>query len=364
MSWELYSKGKLFSRIFVHKKKDIPACLTPVYIASFSSFGDNDFNEKAIATLRSIRLTLPDADRPPVLVSAYDLKRRLRIGETGSTNANPPELLIELTETGTWYLDSGVYEKDCLQDDSWELADYLSVLRATKPPCVVTYDFRPKCPSIPAFAEAIQRTASSLNREFTESQLTLLVRFHATAGLWETERDNAEVNRIEQLLGVLTKVLSESDGIVCAVGVVENELGPGVRSRLRSLARLRAALDSAGIEKPIHVFGASDPQALALYCLAGADIFDGVNWSRYYLDTEDCCLRDKGLLSWKEPHLGEAASLTGQSEMLSVNNILRMQQFTSNLRRLIETGQPVSNREECWHGFVMDCCGDILERSE
>jgi hypothetical protein len=44
-------------------------------------------------------------------------------------------------------------------------------------------------------------------------------------------------------------------------------------------------LERANLSAPIHVFGALDPLACALYFLAGAELFDGLNWMRYaFLD--------------------------------------------------------------------------------
>lgn len=362
MSWELFSKTTRQSRIFVYKRDGAPHFLTPLYVASFSSFGDNDFGPRALATLRSLRPALPDGQYPAILLSAYDLKRRLKLGESAADAAVARELLKELAQGDVWQLDSGVYEKDCFQDSTWCLQEFLSVFQTTRPPCVVAYDYRPSDASVQGFEQALDSTVSSGRDALNGSQVTLLVRFHAEAGLWETEASEQEDSRIRELLKILTTALRLLDSRVAVLGVAENELGPGIRTRLRSIARLRVALNDADIEKPIHIFGASDPQNLALYSLAGADIFDGVNWSRYYLDTEDCCLRDKGLLSWRQPSVGEAASLTNQWETLGVSNILRMQKFTSALHRLVETGQPQSTKEENWYTFVMASCREILER--
>jgi len=364
MSWRLFSKGTRQSRIFVYVRNDTPHFLTPLYVASFSSYGDTDFGQRALATLRSLRPALPDGKYPAVLLSAYDLKRRLGLGNGTVETGIASEILKELAQGYVWHLDSGVYEKDCFQDSTWDLQEFLSVFHATQPPCVVAYDYRPPDDSVQGFEQALNSTVSSVRDALIGSEVTLLVRFHTEAGLWATEKNEVESTRIEQLLKILTNALRTLGSRVEVLGIVENELGPGIRSRLRSIAKLRRALDEEGIEKPIHVFGASDPQTLALYSLAGADIFDGVNWSRYYLDTDDCCFRDKSLLSWKEPSLGEATSPATQWEMLGVNNILRMQKFTSALKRLIETRQPQTAREETWCSFVSASCREILERSQ
>jgi len=362
MSWELFSKSAHQSRVFVYKRNGAPHFLTPLYVASFSSLGDAEFGSRALATLYSLRQALPNGQYPAILLSAYDLKRRLKLGEDAAEVPVVRELLKELAQGDVWQLDSGVYEKDSLQDSTWDLQEFLSVFQSARPPCAVAYDYRPSDPSIQGFEQALDSTISSARDCLNGSQITLLVRFHVEAGLWEIEPSHQEDSRIRALLKLVSSALCTLDNRVAVLGVAENELGPGIRTRLRSIARLRAALSGADIEKPIHIFGASDPLNLALYCLAGADIFDGLNWSRYYLDTEDCCFRDKGLLSWRQPSVGEAVSLATQSEMLGISNILRMQQFTSALQRLVETGLPRTTREETWCAFVATCCREILER--
>lgn len=362
MSWRLFAKGPLYSRIFVYEQDGKPKFLSPLYISSFSSFGDSDFSSRAVATIRSLRSVIPESELPPILLSAYDLKRSLGVGAAASQSEKWAALSAELNQGIQWQLDSGVFEKDCFGDSTWGPSEFMSVFRAVNPRWAVGFDLRPDSQSIADFEKTLQAVADGVRKGLPDSVVTLLVHFHEQSGLWETNTEDSDSARIEALLGALTTILREIDDRVNVLGVVENELGPGIRSRLRSLGRLCAALDKAKIERPIHVFGASDPQALALYSLAGASIFDGVNWSRYYLDTEDCCMRDKGLMSWKEPSLGEANAISNQAEMLGVTNVLRMRKFTSALHRLMRHGRPQTVREEAWLAFVRSCCEGISGR--
>jgi len=68
------------------------------------------------------------------------------------------------------------------------------------------------------------------------------------------------------------------------IGITERELGTSALERCRSLIALRRALQEAGLDTPIHVFGAITPAAVTTYFLSGADIFDGLNWLRVALD--------------------------------------------------------------------------------
>jgi len=65
------------------------------------------------------------------------------------------------------------------------------------------------------------------------------------------------------------------------VGVTEKEIGNSVLTRMQNIAALRRALEKAGYETPIHVFGSLDTVTTPLYFLAGADIFDGLTWLRF-----------------------------------------------------------------------------------
>ena len=82
------------------------------------------------------------------------------------------------------------------------------------------------------------------------------------------------------------------------VGVTEKELGRSMIERMHNVARLRIALDGAGVRAPLHVFGALDPLSCVLFFLAGAEVFDGLTWLRYaFLDGLCIYHRDYGALS-------------------------------------------------------------------
>ena len=69
------------------------------------------------------------------------------------------------------------------------------------------------------------------------------------------------------------------------LGITEKELGKNLMDRLKSLAKLRLAMDREEIRIPIHVWGGLDPINTPLYFFAGAEIFDGISWLRYaYVD--------------------------------------------------------------------------------
>ena len=65
------------------------------------------------------------------------------------------------------------------------------------------------------------------------------------------------------------------------IGITAREIGPSLLRRCNSIVMLRDLLGDAGIETPIHVFGAIQPYEVLTYFFCGADIFDGLNWLRF-----------------------------------------------------------------------------------
>jgi len=81
---------------------------------------------------------------------------------------------------------------------------------------------------------------------------------------------------------VAAVVARHMDGIDL-LGVTEKDLGLPWYVGAAYLRELREALTNR-IEHyvPIHVFGCLDPRTVPLLFFAGADVFDGLAWSRYY----------------------------------------------------------------------------------
>ena len=64
------------------------------------------------------------------------------------------------------------------------------------------------------------------------------------------------------------------------VGITAREVGNSLLQRCSSIVMLRDLLNDAGIDTPIHVFGAINPYEVLAYFFCGSDIFDGLNWLR------------------------------------------------------------------------------------
>ena len=64
------------------------------------------------------------------------------------------------------------------------------------------------------------------------------------------------------------------------IGIAAREAGDSFLKRCSSIVMLRDLLNDAGLDTPIHVFGAINPYEVLAYFFCGADIFDGLNWLR------------------------------------------------------------------------------------
>jgi hypothetical protein len=229
---------------------------TPLLLPSFSSKGFPDVQNILQATQEVI-----DGE---ILVSAYDLHHKKLTGPFDFAEAI--------------FLDSGGYEagKDVELSDTqtrehvpaaWTLADYNAVVagwQSARPTVVVSYDHPHERVPVP---EQIARADATIPKKPNIFREILFK--PATADDPETDVD-AIVKNIHALAAF------------DAIGVTEKEIGGTQQARMGSIARVRRALNEAGLgNKPIHVFGSLDTISTPLYFVAGADIFDGLTWLRF-----------------------------------------------------------------------------------
>ena len=109
---------------------------------------------------------------------------------------------------------------------------------------------------------------------------------------------------------------------VSVVGIAAREAGDSLLTRCCSIVMLRDMLNEAGLDTPIHVFGAINPYEVLAYFFCGADIFDGLNWLR-------CLFRNSGSIPIAE-------SATEDFQWNLTDSELRMQAWTHNLRFLFQ----------------------------
>jgi hypothetical protein len=228
---------------------------TPLVVPSFSSKGFPDVG----SIVKALSGTISEG----VLVSAYDFYK----GKLKEIPSFPSYII----------LDSGGYEcSDCrdLSDTNmenyknvnWDYDDLISVLdgwNASVPTFSVSYDH-------PKVRCSVEEQIAKANSQFTGRALGkfLLIK--------PSTRDASRVS-IEDVIKSRYD-LHRFD----AIGFTEKELGYSIFERMKAIGKMRMALAEAGINIPIHIFGSLDMLSVPLYFMAGADIFDGLTWLRYY----------------------------------------------------------------------------------
>lgn len=230
---------------------------TPLLVPSFSSKTFHD--EKVVQVIECMAQTITDE----ILISAYDLYYG--------------QIKRKITFPSVVFLDSGGYEasedvdlsdtgKGFVKPAQWTIECHKKVLRRwdyTPPTVVVSFDSpRTKV----GIASQIAR-AKRLFREFPRASSEIL---------FKTENKKQRCTNIQEIINHRHD-LSAFD----IIGLTEKELGGSTLDRMVNIAKIRRALNSIGLDKPIHVFGSLDAISSPLYFFAGADIFDGLTWLRY-----------------------------------------------------------------------------------
>lgn len=205
---------------------------------------------------------LDAATHPLFLVSAFDIancprEQRLRLNAA----------LSRSKERGTAILmDSGNYEGFWRGELAWTPDRFHEVARVSEHHLCFCHDNQEPPDTAEAIAEDV---VSSVLRDQEHALGTVAPIIHGpTEVLPSAARMVAE-----QLFPVM-------------LAVPERALGDGIVARTRTVRRLRKALDELGFYCPLHLLGTGNPLSIAVYAMAGADSFDGLEWCQTVVDHE------------------------------------------------------------------------------
>lgn len=244
---------------------------TPLLVPSFSSkgFGFSTQRTESGGTteeseVAEIYTAASEFLTDSMLISAFDVHHGYL--------QMPENALTEIT-----IVDSGGYETSDQEDLSsnfthyisrgeWDIQKYEAVLQSWPeqvPAVFVSYDSAEiRLP----LAEQIEN-AQALFRPY---------RSHLSALLVKPETDKQRYVKVSNVVAAAREFR-----LFDVIGFTEKELGNSMLQRMEHIAKIRLALDDAGVQKPIHIFGSLDPISVPLYFMAGAEIFDGLTWLRY-----------------------------------------------------------------------------------
>lgn len=287
----------------------------PIYFPSVSS------TKTALPLLDYIRaLAALGNINSQFLISAYDYIR-----------ASKPEreeirkLLEHAKASGTTILmDSGKYESYWNKErDTWRQSDFHDALKVLV------------CPLAFGFDE--QEPPDDFDR-------------HVRTILEQYERDQAATNSTiiipiihgkPDTLAALCAAVAKATG-VSMLAVPERGLGNGVFQRASTVKAIRQSLNAHGRYVGLHLLGTGNPVSLALYSIAGADSFDGLEWCQTVVDHETALLFHFSQADFfaQQTKWGDAKDLSFQAKALA-HNLEFYTDWMKRLRQAIHIGESV-----------------------
>ena len=225
---------------------------TPLIVPSFSSSGFPD--------VASIYSEMKDRLYGVCLVSALDLAYGcIPAGVTDEVN-------LVLIDSGMYEVRNKVgvpiYGYPPAASHNWSKRQYSNVagrIDASSNAILVNYD----CPG------PIDRQIQHAEEDFSHAP-------HAASDFLAKPESPARLVNVARLAEYSDKLRQFE-----IVGITGVEAGNSLKKRCSMIVMLRNALADAGLELPIHVFGALKPVEVLAYFFCGADVFDGLSWLRF-----------------------------------------------------------------------------------
>ena len=194
------------------------------------------------------------------LISAYDIFKYVNKTALAKSIAK-----IESRQI-VFFLDNGNYEAFWYRDNTWTLGNLKEVLDFLSP------DF---CFSFDVFWDSKAEIGSHIKETITH--------IAKTAGFQKSGTTIALIHSApEGFPKIAGKIVSNIYPEIIAVP--ERELGSGILERCQTIKRIRHELDKIHRSTIIHVLGAGNPISLLTYTLSGADTYDALDWSNFFIN--------------------------------------------------------------------------------
>ena len=243
--------------------------LLPAFAFSVSS------HETQVNPLEGVELLnelLPAA----VLVSAYDA------AGNGRYKMKLRSAVKRLSKSSTVVvLDSGNYEAYRKHDRAskanprgWSREAFVETASSLSPDLAFSFDSIPQRRDDDSIVRGVVKRFRIDDRALRDRDFPLCPVVHMPARRTPPFRD--------QVASVVSRVADELDPPM--VAIPERELGDGLVQRAESVRGIRGALDGLGKYYPLHLLGTGNPISMAVLAVAGADVFDGLEWCRTSAD--------------------------------------------------------------------------------
>ena len=200
--------------------------------------------------------------QPLFLVSAYDVAH---------CSLEDRRLVREILKNGkecgmVILMDSGNYESYWEKDKSWTADNFHKVVENYEHSLCFCFDNQDP----PASAEAIANDV--IERVICDQK-------HAIGIVCPIIHGAAE------FLPEAAKMVGEQISPEL-LAIPERRLGQGLVERIRTIRKVRQALDQLDTYCSLHLLGTGDPLSIIAYSMAGADSFDGLEWCKIVVDGE------------------------------------------------------------------------------
>ena len=144
------------------------------------------------------------------------------------------------------------------------------------------------------------------------------------------------------------------------IAVPERRLADGVFEPARTVRAIRESLNAQGQYVGLHLLGTGNPISIALYSIAGADSFDGLEWCQTVVDYES------GILF----HLSQADFFKGQTKwgdrdlpfqaFVLAHNLEFYADWLSRLRHAIHAGEGIAFARTNFPKRIFNQCSAAL----
>ncbi len=237
------------------------AIQTPCFFASVSSV-------KANLSICEYVAVLLASGYPHFLLSAYDIDQ-LDADESGKLR----RLLNAAREQNQFcLLDSGNYESFWLKAGStWIKPKFLEIISQSQIDLCLTFDGHPRHARFQDQTKEILEDLSGIAG--LNSNLAIVPIVHAAP---------------EYITEAVVDVASRCESSMIAVA--ERELGDSIIQRAETVRRIRTRLKAVGFDHLLHLLGTGNPLSILIYVAAGADSFDGLEWSQTVVDARNATL--------------------------------------------------------------------------
>ncbi len=202
------------------------------------------------------------------LVSAFDLHFT-----AADQQQKTKEKMTEAMNNGAIVLmDSGNYESYWhMRKEVWLQTDYHRMLAEST--CSIAFGFDEQAPPDDFMAHVDLIVERQKQDQAINAKTPIVPIIHG---------------KPEVMSRICAKVVEEIG--VEMIAVPERCLGKGIFARARTVSEMRSALNATGKYVGLHLLGTGNPISLAIYTLAGADSFDGLEWCHTVVDHETATL--------------------------------------------------------------------------